>query len=341
MGQILSYIGVRVVRDYGAWSSRLDVVPLEELGRPRIDCLVNICGFFRDMFPNVVLMLDQAFNIVAALDEPVEMNFVRKHSLKNRESLIASGLDEKMIQRMANGRIFGPKAGEFGTRMLPLLEDSIWKTEDELAEVFIQSMDHLYAENLHAVKSDVLYRSNLARIEMVSQVRDTVDREIIDLDHYYEFFGGLARAVQKERGILPKMLISDTTEEVVRTEDVNDAIVRGARTRLLNPRWANAMLEHDFHGAQQVADRVENMLGLAATTHAVENWIWSAIAERYIFDKEMQERLIKNNQYAAAEVAKRLLEAEKRGYWRAAEQEKERLRSAFLDIEGRIEENMR
>ncbi|OPX74843.1 MAG: cobaltochelatase subunit CobN [Methanosaeta sp. PtaB.Bin018] len=341
VGQILSYIGVRIVRDYGAWSSRLDVVPLEELGRPRIDCLVNICGFFRDMFPNVVLMLDQAFNLVAALDEPVEMNFVRKHSLENLERLKASGLDEKMIQRMANGRIFGPKAGEFGTRMLPLVEDSVWKTEDELAEVFIQSMDHLYAENLHAVKSEVLYRSNLARIELVSQVRDTVDREIIDLDHYYEFFGGLARAVQKERGISPKMLISDTTEEVVRTEDVNDAIARGARTRLLNPRWANAMLEHEFHGAQQVADRVENMLGLAATTHAVEDWIWSAIAERYIFDKGMQEKLIKNNQYAAAEVVKRLLEAEKRGYWRAAEQEKEQLRSAFLDIEGRIEEDAR
>lgn len=341
VGQILSYIGVRIVRDYGSWSSRLDVVPLEELGRPRIDCLVNICGFFRDMFPNVVLMLDQAFNLVASLDEPVEMNFVRKHSLKNLESLIASDLDEKMIQRMANGRIFGPKAGEYGTRMLPLVEDSVWKTEDELAEVFIRSMDHLYAENLHAVKNDVLYRNNLARIELVSQVRDAVDREIIDLDHYYEFFGGLARAVQKERGILPKMLISDTTEEVVRTEDVNDAITRGARTRLLNPRWANAMLEHELHGAQQVADRVENMLGLAATTHAVENWIWSAIAERYIFDNEMQEKLIKNNQYAAAEVVKRLLEAEKRGYWKAAEQEREKLRLAFLDIEGRIEEDVK
>ncbi|MDD1762744.1 MAG: cobaltochelatase subunit CobN, partial [Methanothrix sp.] len=228
-----------------------------------------------------------------------------------------------------------------GTRMLPLVEDSIWRTEDDLAEVFIQSMDHLYAENLHAVKSDILYRSNLARIDLVSQVRDTHDREVIDLDHYYEFFGGLSRAVQKERGIPPKMLISDTTEEIVRTEDVRDTITRGARTRLLNPRWANAMLEHDFHGTQQVADRVENMLGLAATTHAVENWIWSAIAERYIFDQEMQEKLIRNNPYAAAEVAKRLIEAEKRGYWQSTEQEKNQLRSAYMDMEGRIEDNLK
>jgi len=340
IGQILSYLGVRIIRDAGSWAPRLEVISLQELGRPRVDCLVNICGFFRDMFPNIVLLLDRAFNLVAELDEPPQKNFVRRHSLKNKEELTSANLDEITARKMANGRIFGPKAGEYGTRMLPLLEDSIWKTEEELAEVFIQSMDHLYAENLHAVKSDELYRANLSRVEMVSQVRDTHDREIIDLDHYYEFFGGLSRAVQMEKGEPVRMLISDTTEEVIRTEDVARAINRGARTRLLNPRWANAMLSHEFHGAQQIADRVENMLGLAATTHAVENWIWSAIAKRYIFDREMQEKLVKNNNYAAAEVAERLLEAEKRGYWQATKEEMEKLRAAYLDMEGEIEEGL-
>ncbi|MFZ2471021.1 MAG: magnesium chelatase subunit H [Methanothrix sp.] len=338
VGQILSYIGVRLVKDVGAWAPRLDLVPLEELGRPRIDALVNICGFFRDMFPNVVLLLDQAFNLAAGQDEPLEMNFVRKHSLQNQERMNCMGLDDRTVRKMANGRIFGPKAGEYGTRMLPLVEDSVWRTEEELSEVFIQSMDHLYAENQHGVKSDDIYRSNLARIDLVSQVRDSHDREIIDLDHYYEFFGGLSRAVQKERGRAPEMLISDTTGEIVLTEDVQDVVARGARTRLLNPKWADAMLEHDFHGAQQVADRVENMLGLAATTHAVENWIWSEIASLYIFDQEMQEKLARNNRYAAAEVAQRLLEAQRRGYWQATEEEMERMREASMEMEGRIEE---
>ena len=144
--------------------------------------------------------------------------------------------------------------------------------------------------------------------------------------------------MQMERGDAVRILISDTTEEVVRTEDVGQAIKRGARTRLLNPRWANAMLLHDFHGAQQIADRVENMLGLAATTHSVDNWIWSAIAERYLFDREMYEKLVKNNNFAAAEVAKRLLEAEKRGYWQATTEEMEKLRAVYLDVEGDIEE---
>ncbi|OPY54581.1 MAG: cobaltochelatase subunit CobN [Methanosaeta sp. PtaU1.Bin112] len=338
IGQILSYLGVRLAKDAGAWAPRLDLVPLEELGRPRIDALVNICGFFRDMFPNVVLLLDRAFNLAAGQDEPLEMNFVRKHSLQNRERLNCMGLDEKTVRKMANGRIFGPKAGEYGTRMLPLVEDSIWRTEEELCEVFIQSMDHLYAENLHAVKNDAIYRSNLSRIDLVSQVRDSHDREIIDLDHYYEFFGGLSRAVQKERGEAAEMLISDTTGEIVQTEDVQDVIARGARTRLLNPKWADAMLEHDFHGAQQVADRVENMLGLAATTHSVESWIWSEIASLYIFDREMLEKLSQNNRYAAAEVTQRLLEAQRRGYWQATEVEKERMREASMEMEGKIEE---
>jgi len=340
IGQILSYLGVRIIRDAGSWAPRLEVISLEELRRPRVDCLVNICGFFRDMFPNIVLLLDRAFNLVAELDEDTEKNFVRKHSLKNKEDLKSANLDERTALKMANGRVFGPKAGEYGTRMLPLLEDSIWKTEEELAEVFIQSMDHLYTENLHAVKSDELYRANLSRVELVSQVRDTHDREIIDLDHYYEFFGGLSRAVQMEKGEPVRMLISDTTEEVIHTEDVARAINRGARTRLLNPRWANAMLSHEFHGAQQIADRVENMLGLAATTHSVENWIWSAIAERYLFDREMNEKLTNNNSFAAAAVAERLLEAEKRGHWQATTEEMEKLRAVYLDVEGDIEEGL-
>ena len=222
VGQILSYIGVRVVHGPGMWSPGLEVVPLEELGRPRIDCLVNMCGFFRDMFPNVVQLIDRAFNMVAGLDEPVDANFVRKHSLANLEGLMGVCPDERTAMKIANGRIFGPKAGEYGTRMLPLIEDSVWMTEEELSDVYVQSMSHLYAENIHAEKSTDLYRANLARVEMVSQVRDSNDREVVDLDHYFEFFGGLSSAVRFQRGERPQMLISDTTGEVIKTEDIKD-----------------------------------------------------------------------------------------------------------------------
>jgi len=134
------------------------------------------------------------------------------------------------------------------------------------------------------------------------------------------------------------MLITDTTKEVVQTEDVGDVIARGVRTRLLNPKWIDEMLKHDVHGAQQIADRLENVLGLAATTNAVDNWIWSSIARRFVFDCEMRRRLIENNKFAAAEVMERLFEAEERGYWDATEDELEELRSAYLEAEGDIED---
>ena len=345
IGQILHYLGVKIVREMGSWYPKLEIIPLEELGRPRIDCLLNICGFFRDMFPNLIQLLNQAFTLVTGLDEPIELNFVKKHSLENLETLkteLEKGvIDEKTANKIACGRIYGPKAGEYGTRMLSLVEDSIWKEEKDLAEVYIQSMNHLYVENIHAQKRDDLYRKNLAKIDLVSQVRDSHDYEIVDLDHYFEFFGGLSKAVETVKGQKAAMLITDTTKEVIKTEDVGDVIVRGTRTRLLNPKWIDGMLEHEYHGAQQIADRLENTLGLAATTNAVPNWIWSSIAERFVFDEEMRKRLEENNKFAAVEIMERIFEAEKRGYWKASEEELEKMRKAYLEMEGDIEEGLK
>ena len=345
IGQILHYLGVKIIREIGSWYPKLEIIPLEELGRPRIDCLLNICGFFRDMFPNLIQLLNQAFALVTSLDEPIEMNLVKKHSLENLDTLkteLEKGvIDEKTANKIACGRIYGPKAGEYGTRMLSLVEDSIWKEEKDLAEVYIQSMNHLYVENIHAQKRDDLYRKNLAKIDLVSQVRDSHDYEIVDLDHYFEFFGGLSKAVETVKGQKAAMLITDTTKEVIKTEDVGDVIVRGTRTRLLNPKWIDGMLEHDYHGAQQIADRVENTLGLAATTNAVPNWVWSSIAERFVFDEEMRKRLEENNKFAAVEIMERLFEAEKRGYWKATEEELEKMRDVYLEMEGGIEEALK
>ncbi|MCK4732597.1 MAG: cobaltochelatase subunit CobN, partial [Methanophagales archaeon] len=167
IGQILHYLGVKIIREMGSWQPKLEIIPLEELGRPRIDCLLNICGFFRDMFPNLIQLLNHAFTLVTSLEEPIEMNFVRKHSLENLDALKAElekgEIDEKTANKIACGRIYGPKAGEYGTRMLPLVEDSIWEEEKDLAEIYIQSMSHLYVENLHAQKRDSLFRQNLAK----------------------------------------------------------------------------------------------------------------------------------------------------------------------------------
>ncbi len=342
IGQILSYMGVHVSRKAGAWYPELKAIPLEELGRPRLDCHVSICGFFRDMFPNIMQMINQAVALVSVLDEPDEMNFVKKHSRENLESLtgqVKEGLlDEKTAKKLSTARLYGPHAGEYGTRVLGLMEDSVWRDEADLAEVYIASMSHVYVDTIHGQSQRALYENNVKSIKIVSQIRDSHDREIVDLDHYFEFFGGMNKAVETISGETPMLMISDTTKEVVYTEDVRDVIKRGTRTRLLNPKWIDEMLKHDYHGAQQIEERVYITLGFAATTHAVDNWIWSAIAERFVYDEDMRKRLTENNKFAALGLVERLMEAEQRGYWEATVEELEKLRQAYRDMEGDIEE---
>ncbi|MEM3594820.1 MAG: cobaltochelatase subunit CobN, partial [Candidatus Jordarchaeaceae archaeon] len=338
VGQILGYLGIKVVREKSIWFPKLKVVPLEELGRPRIDVLVNICGFFRDLFPETMKLLDEAFTMVASLDERESENYVKKHSNELFRDLVREFSDEKTAKRLSNARIFGPRSGEYGTRLVRLIETSNWNSENQVAEAYIASMNNVYAENVHGKQVDEIYRKILSNVKIVSQVRDTHEYEVTDLDHYYEFFGGLSKAVETVSGEKPEMLITDTTKELIRTETVDKAIQRGVRTRLLNPKWIDAMLKHDYHGGKKIADRVEYLLGFAATTNRVDNWIWSKIAEDYLFNEEMRKRLQENNKWALHEMIGRLLEANQRGYWQATQEELDKLRQLFLEIEGEIEE---
>ncbi|MFW6373361.1 MAG: magnesium chelatase subunit H [Thermodesulfobacteriota bacterium] len=339
VGQVLAYLGVRIIPGSNPYHKKLEPIPLAELGRPRVDCLVQICGFFRDMYPNVLDLIDRAFSLVSDLDEPPEANPVRKHTLRLTEELAGTVPDDQ-LRRIAAGRIYGPRAGEYGTRTTHLIETGAWTSEAEIADLFTSTMSHLYSGTIHGERQPAAYRARLGRVELVSQVRDTHEYEIMDLDHYYEYFGGLARTVESVRGAPPAMLITDTTKEVIRTETVGASLNRGIRTRLLNPKWIDALLEHDYHGAQKIGDRVEYLIGFAATTHAVENWVWSAVTDRYIRDKAMFDRLSENNRFAAEEIIKRLLEAEGRGYWQATDEEKTLLRDRYLDLEGDIEERI-
>jgi cobaltochelatase CobN len=339
VGQILGYLGVRVIQNSNPYHKKIEAISSEELGRPRIDCLVQICGFFRDMYPNVMDLLNRAFQLVSKLDEPQCENHVRRNTL-SLKAVLSGKVADHHLNRIAAGRIFGPRAGEYGTRTTHLIETGAWKNEEEISELFTASMSHLYADNIHGERHVDVYRKRLSAVDLVSQVRDSHEYEVGDLDHYYEFFGGLSRTVESVKGKAPVMLITDTTKEVIRTETVAEALNRGIRTRLLNPKWIDALLEHEYHGAQKIADRVENLIGFAATTHAVDNWIWSSVTDRYIRDENMFERMTQNNRFALEEILKRLLEADRRGYWQATKEEKDLLRDRYLELEGKIEEKI-
>lgn len=339
VGQVLGYLGVRVIQNSNPYHKKIEAIPLEQLGRPRVDCLVQICGFFRDMYPNVMDLLNRAFQLVSDLDETEADNHVRCNTLGLRSALAGKMADDR-LDKVAAGRIFGPRAGEYGTRTTYLIETAAWKDEEEIAELFTSTMSHLYADNIHGERQLDAYRGRIAGVEVVSQVRDTHEYEIMDLDHYYEFFGGLSRTVESVKGDPPVMLITDTTKEVMRTETVGESLNRGIRTRLLNPKWIDALLTHEYHGAQKIGDRVENLIGFAATTHAVDNWVWSAVTDRYVRDEQMFARMANNNRFATEEILKRLAEADSRGYWKATEEERNLLRDRYLDLEGMIEEKI-
>lgn len=340
IGEILRLIGVEVVssitdgRCGWGYFSDLRVVPQEELGRPRIDVTINICGMFRDMFPNLLELLDKAFKMISELDEPEEVNLVAKHTRELKKKAEEIGVDPTF----AHLRTFGPESGEYGTNLPMLIESSAWESEDELAEEYISAMKHAYGKNVHAEEVRKMFEFHSSKVEIVSQIRDFTDFEITDLDHYYEFTGGFAKAVSKISGRMPEMYITDTTKEIIKTEDVKDAIKRGSRTRTLNPKWIDAMLEHGYDGALNMSLRIENLMGLSATTGGVEDWIWDEVCDRYVLDEETRKKIEESNPWAMEAMINRLLEARSRGYWDTTEERIEELRRLYLEAEGWIEE---
>lgn len=335
VGQVLEYLGVKVATSAGSWFPQVEVIPREEMSHPRIDVMVEICGFFRDMFPNLISMIDDAVRAVSRVEE--EDNAVRAGSLRVRQALQEDGVSEADAAILADLRIFGPAESEYGTSLTTMIETTAWDREEELGDAFHRDMCHAYGRDFHGQVHAAVNSTLLSGVEMISQIQDTYEYEVTDLDHYYEFFGGFSSAVLGARGKRPKMLTTNTSTEKIRTEDVSAAISRGTASRTLNPKWIDAMLEHEYHGAQHIADRVQYLIGLEATTGSVSQTIWENTANTFLFDPEMLERLRENNRYAADEIAQRMYESTRRGYWEASEEELQKLLDILKDSEELLE----
>jgi cobaltochelatase CobN len=324
---IFRLLGVRPKWKTG-YIRELEVIPLEELGRPRIDVFINICGIFRDTFYNIVELIDKAFKLVSSLNEPPNKNYVIANNMHLKQR----------IRGETYHRIFGPPPDKYATELTTLIETGSWSNELELVNAYIQSMRYVYGENIHGVEREDLFKEIISNSQLVLQVRDTVEYEITDLDHYYEFLGGLSRTIQEIRGEKPLVLIADSTREHVKVEDINESIRRGVITRILNPRWIKEMLKHDYHGGEKIATRIENLLGLAATTHSVDNVLWDRIADKLVFDKETYDMIRENNPWAMRKVIEKLLEANRRGYWRTSNEVLNKLREKLDETNKYIED---
>jgi cobaltochelatase CobN len=310
----------------------LEVVPLAELGRPRIDVTVRISGFFRDAFPHVVQMLDDAFLMVAELDEPDEDNYVRAHA---RADLAAHG-----DWRRATTRIFGSKPGAYGAGLLPLIESGSWRTDADLAQVYTAWGGFAYGRGLDGREAVEDMRASYRRINVAAKNTDTREHDIADSDDYFQYHGGMVATVRALTGTAPAAYVGDsTTPDAVRTRSLTEETARVFRSRVVNPRWMSAMRRHGYKGAFEMAATVDYLFGYDATAGVVPDWMYESLAQSYVLDPENQRFLREANPWALHSMVERLTEAADRGLWAdPAQDTMDAMQQAYLEVEGELED---
>jgi cobaltochelatase CobN len=333
VAEVLALLGVRPEWDEASRRvSRLEIISLEELGRPRIDVTVRISGFFRDAFPHVVAMLDDAVRMVATLDEPDEQNFVAAHA---RADLAAHG-DE----RRATTRVFGSKPGSYGAGILQVIEAGTWRDDKDLAEVYTAWGGFAYGRGLDGVAAADDMRTNYSRIKVAAKNIDTREHDIADSDDYFQYHGGMVATIRALTGSDPKAYVGDsTTPDAVRTRTLAEETARVFRSRVVNPRWISAMRKHGYKGAFELAATVDYLFGFDATAGVVHDWMYEKLASEYVLDPTNREFLDKSNPWALHGIVERLQEAADRGLWAEPSPETlAALQQAYLEVEGDLED---
>lgn len=338
LGELMYYLGLRMTWKGTSSLSRIAVIPTEELDRPRVDVTVTICGFFRDLFPQLLRDFNRALRELDALQETPEQSAFAARTAALYKELREDGASEERARVLARSRFFGPKDGEYGTSMTDVINAGDWQDECELGSIFTAELGYVYSETMEGEYVPGLISRQLSDVELISQVRSDADYEITDLDHYYEFAGGLQRAAKSAGSTDVESLILDTSGEAVYADTFAESAARGVRTRILNPKWIDGQLAHPFHGGQQIATRFENLVGLAATAECIPSEIFSQVDETYVSDPEMRQRMRDNNRYAYLSAMERLMEAERRGYWDATPEQLAELREVYLETEGEMED---
>jgi cobaltochelatase CobN len=332
VAEVLALLGVRPVWDEASRRlTALEPIPLDELGRPRIDVTVRISGFFRDAFPHVVTALDDAINLVAGLDEPGDLNYVRAHA----QADIAAHGDE----RRATTRIFGSRPGAYGAGLLPVIDARNWRDDADLAEVYAVWGGFAYGRGLDGREARGDMERAYRRIAVAAHNTDTLEHDIADSDDYFQYHGGMIATVRALTGRAPRAYIGDSTRpDTVRTRSLAEETTRVFRARVVNPRWVEAMKRHGYKGAFELAATVDYLFGYDATAGVVEDWMYEKLTDTYVRDEQMREFFRRSNPWALHGIAERLLEAADRKLWDAPDPDTlAALRQAYLETEGDLE----
>lgn len=341
LAQILYLLGVRPVWGEDGAVRGLEVIPLEELGRPRIDCVVHMSGIVRDTLPNYFYMIDESVEKVVVLDEPEEMNFVRKHYIEYVKELLRFGRSVEEAKVVARHRVFCSPPGSYGTGVNFAVEASAWREDEDLAKTWVQWAGYAYSKSSYGAKAHDILVLALKDVDAVSRNHPSDEHDLLACCGYYARQGGFFNAAKVISGKDVDAIWVDTRDvSSLDVRDVKVEIERIVRAKLLNPTWVEEMKKHGYRGANEFSRKILHLYGWSATTKLVEQWVFDEITKTYVLDEEMRRWFEEHNLWALEEIARRLLEAAERGLWTPPEELLEKLKEAYAEVEGILEEDI-
>jgi cobaltochelatase CobN len=339
IAEILYLLGVRPRWLANGVVDGLEIIPARELGRPRIDVVPRISGFFRDSFPNLVTLIDDAVAMVAALQEPPETNFIRQHVYADLEDYRQNGMSEEDAWRAATLRVFGCPPGTYGAGVAELVESKAWQTRKDLGDVYIRYSAHAYGKGMYGDQRPQTFRRLLSRVDVTVKNEDSREYDMLSCTDFYNYYGGLIAAVETVRGKMPVALAGDTSDpRRAKLRSTAEEAKHILRSRLLNPKWLDGLKRHGYKGAGDISKVMDILIGWDATADVMEDWMYERVARKYALDTAMQQWLKEVNPYALQNILDKLLETIQRGMWSTSEEMKQKLQDAYLSVEGDIEE---
>ena len=332
IGQALALMGAKPRFDSYGRLAGAQLIPLSELGRPRVDVVITLSGIFRDLLPlQIKLLAEAAFMAASAEDEPLEQNFIRKHSLAYQKE---HGCDLET----ASLRVYGNADGAYGSNVSNMVENSVWEEEDELAETYTRRKGFAFGRAGVPIQNNALLKSVLSDVQMTYQNLDSMELGVTTIDNYFDTLGGITRAVKRAKGGADvPVFIGDQTKGEGAVRTLSEQVSLETRTRMLNPKWYEGMLESGYEGVRQIEVHITNTMGWSATTGQVQPWVYKQLTETFMLNPEMRERLAKLNPTAAARLANRLTEASQRNYWQPDEEMLKQMQEANDELEDRLE----
>ncbi|SEC81933.1 cobaltochelatase subunit CobN [Pseudomonas anguilliseptica] len=335
MTQALALMGVRPVWQAGSQRvERFEVLPLAQLGRPRVDVTLRVSGFFRDAFSNLIRLFDDAVQAVVDLDEPEEMNPLSARVWRESLTLQDSGLDEQEARKQAGWRVFGSKPGAYGAGVQNAIEERLWQTREDLAEVYLNWGGYAYGSHSEGTPARAQFAERLEQMQAVLHNQDNHEHDILDSNDYYQFQGGMLAAVECLRGAKVASYHGDNSQpDTPRIRTLKEELNRVVRARAANPKWIEGMKRHGYKGAFELAATIDYLFAFDATSELVDDHQYALLTDAYLLDKSTRDFIQQHNPGALQDILERLLEAQQRGLWQNPGEYREALENLLIDSE--------